>query len=154
KLLDQPDLPPSALESILAAAYEDDQFDVYRKALELLAQTEDTALRRRALERLGDFYFEQRGDTPAAIESWKPAARLYEEESSEDNHRRELFERVLEVSPNDDESALELVTLYAKSGEWAHVPECYGALLRSAAGIEVAIATLLDVEEAAARAGA
>src|SRR5262249_14660156 len=55
---------------------------------------------------------------------------------------------------NDDESALELVTLYAKSEEWAHVPECYGALLRSAAGIEVAIATLLDVEEAAARAGA
>jgi tetratricopeptide (TPR) repeat protein len=153
-LLEQPDLPPSVVESILAATYEDEQFDVYRKALELQVESEDAAIRMRALERLGDFHLEQRGDGPAAIESWKPAARLYAEESSEDNHGRELYERVLEVSPNDDESALELIALYAKSGDWAHVPEVYGALLRSGAGIEAAIKTLLDVEAAAARAGA
>src|SRR4051812_26136168 len=29
-LLEEPDLPPSVVESILAATYEDDQFDVYR----------------------------------------------------------------------------------------------------------------------------
>jgi tetratricopeptide (TPR) repeat protein len=154
KLLEQPNLPSSIVESILTAAYEDDQPEVYRQALEIQANAEDPAVRMRALERLGDFHFEQLGDRRAAIDSWKPAARLYTAESPEDEHARELYERVLEASPDDREAALRLVELYAKAGEWARVPEVYGALLRSEGGVEAAIAKLLGLERDATDAGA
>lgn len=154
RLLDEPRLRNSVVEAILTAAYEDDQPDVYRKALEIQANAEDPAVRVLALERLGDFHFERLGDRRAAIDSWKPAARLYTTESAEESHARELYERVLEASPDDREASWRLVELYAKSGDWARVPEVFGALLRSDGGLEPAIARLLGLERDAARAGA
>jgi len=154
EILRQPQLPSSAVESILTAAYEDDQPDVYRQALEIQADADDPALRRRALERLGDFHFERLGDRRAAIASWKPAARLYTNEAPHDEHARELYERVLDASPDDREAAWRLVELYAKAGEWARVPEVYGALLRSEGGLEAGMARLLELERDATQAGA
>jgi golgin subfamily B member 1 len=154
ELLKQPHLRHSVVESILTAAYEDDQPEIYREALEIQANAEDPATRMLALERLGDFHFERLGDRRAAIDSWKPAARLYTKESAEDEHARELYERVLDASPDDREAAWKLVEIYAKAGDWVRVPEVYGALLRSEGGLDAAIERLLELEGSATEAGA
>src|SRR5262249_21234234 len=82
------------------------------------------------------------------------AARHYGSEPVESDRARELYERVLEASPDDREASWRLVELYAKAGEWARVPEVFGALLRSDGGLDAAIARLLGLERDAARAGA
>ena len=87
----------------------------------------------------------------AAVESWKPAAELYEGDPAEEEHARQLYERVLEALPDDRDAALRLVALYAQLGEWAKVPEAFAVLVRGGGDPSRAVNLLLELENAGAR---
>src|SRR5689334_20362479 len=75
----------AVLESFAESAIDQGDTDIHRRVLELLAREDDPEVKTQALERLGDL-FAQLGDRRAAIESWRPAARLREDTPSEPAH--------------------------------------------------------------------
>ena len=119
-----------------------------------MASVGDAEAKKRALERLGDYQFEQLGNPKAAAESWKPAAELYEDEPGEEEHARQLYERVLEALPDDRDAARRLVELYATLNEWGKVPEAFSVLIRSEGDPSPTVELLLELEQGAAAAGA
>lgn len=153
ELFVEPSLEPSVLQEIAEIAHDEDDKDLHRYALELLARVGDTDVRKAALERLGDFQFTQLGDRRAAAESWRPAARMYDGTPAEKEHAQLLYERVLEALPDDRDAAARLAELYAQSDDWAKLPEVLRVLLRTEGDVEASAALLLRLEKGAIEAG-
>jgi DNA-binding SARP family transcriptional activator len=158
ELCDDPTVMPAVVQSIAELAHDEDDSDLYQRALEILVRTGSPDTKKRALERLGDFQFEQLGDARAAAESWRPAARLCEGSPAEQEHARTLYERVLEALPEDDDAARRLADMYAAARDWVKLPDVLRVLFRSAGerepGKERTVALLLDLEKNATEAGA
>jgi len=129
-ILDSAPVDAVLLESVAETAREDGDTVLHRRVLELLSVSDDPAVRRGALERLGDL-FEQLGDRRAAVDSWKPAALMSRDTRPEREHARRLYERALDTVPDDREAAEQLVQLYADSDEWQRVPEVLGVVVRA-----------------------
>jgi tetratricopeptide (TPR) repeat protein len=74
--LDESGLQPAVLLAIAEIASEEEDAALYRRALEHLVACGEPGAKKLALERLGDFLFDDLGDREAAAESWKAAARM------------------------------------------------------------------------------
>ncbi|HEX4340393.1 MAG TPA: hypothetical protein VH062_31005 [Polyangiaceae bacterium] len=152
-LVANPDAGDDALESVATLAYEENEQDVYREALERLASSGTASVRVQALERLGH-HFEQVGNRRAAAESWKPAAMLAAGTPAGDERARELYERVLAATPDDFEAAERLLELYVSEGRWVNVPGIYATLLRASSDPGTTAKKLLLLEPRAIEARA
>ncbi|HTQ42803.1 MAG TPA: tetratricopeptide repeat protein, partial [Polyangiaceae bacterium] len=140
----------AVLEQAADAAAEDDDRVLERQVLEALARTEDAEVRRRALERLGDF-FDRIRDRGAAVDSWRSAARVLEDTHHECESAR-LYERMLDARPDDHEAAEKLVHLYADARDWHKLAEALGVVVRK--DCQRAADLLLHVAPRAVTAGA
>jgi tetratricopeptide (TPR) repeat protein len=152
-LLGEAGVEAKVVEDVAQIANDEDAQPLYREALELLTKIGDDPAKKRALERLGDFHFEQLGDGRAAAESWRPAARMYENTPEEDGHAQVLYERVLEAVPDDHEAAQRLVEFYAKAHDWTKLPEVLRVHLRGGGDVGAAAQLLLRQEKMAVEAG-
>jgi tetratricopeptide (TPR) repeat protein len=123
-------LDPRILEAIAETASARGDEDIQQHALEILSADGDPKVKTRALERLGDLYAEL-GDRKRAIDSWRPAAQIREENPKEAKEAQRLYERVLETLPDDREAAERLVRLYAKASDWQKIPEVLGVVIRA-----------------------
>lgn len=121
---------PGILEQLADVAAADEDSELQRRALELLARSEDVGVRRCALERLGDV-LDLLGDRGAAADAWKSAARLLGDTRFERDCARQLYERALDARPDDGEAAEKLAHLCAREGAWRQVAEVFGAVVRS-----------------------
>ncbi len=148
-LLAEPDLEPAVVEEIAQIANDEDDQELHRLALERLAKLGDDRSKKRALERLGDFQFEQLGDRKAAAESWRPAARIYEGSPEEEPHAQILYERVLEAVPDDLEAAQRLVDFYARAYDWRKLPDVLRVVLRAGGDVAPSAQLLLRLEKSA-----
>ncbi len=148
-LLDEPNLPDAIIEKLALLANEEDEGGLYERALKRQSSSTDEGMRVRALERLGDFQYEQLGDVQAARTSWMPAADHYAGDANKEEHGRQLYERVLEATPDDREAATRLIELYAASEDWVKIPGVYGVLLRTGPTEEATANLLLGLEERA-----
>jgi len=149
-MLDAGPIEPAVLEQAADAAAADDDRVLERRVLEALARSEDAEVRRRALERLGDF-FDQMRDRGAAVDSWRSAARVLEDTHHEGESAR-LYERMLDARPDDHEAAEKLVHLYADGGDWHKLAEALGVVVRK--DCQRAADLLLHVAPGAVAAGA
>src|SRR5215472_8545064 len=141
----------SVLEILAESAIDAGDMALCRRALERLASSTDAAVRKDALERLGDL-FEQVGNRRAAVESWRPAAELWQSVPGEEEQARRLYERVLDSLPDDHNAAEHLVQLYAQQGDWKRIPEVMGVAIRT--DRERGADQLLGLAAAAIEAGA
>jgi tetratricopeptide (TPR) repeat protein len=149
-LLAEPDLEPAIVEEIAQIADDEDDTDLQRLALELLTKLGDERANPQALERLGDFQFERLGDRRAAVESWRPAARVYEGGSPEEEaHAQLLYERMLEAVPDDLEAAQHLVEFYARAHDWRKLPDVARVVLRAGGDVAHTAQLLLGLEKSA-----
>jgi tetratricopeptide (TPR) repeat protein len=114
----------------------------------------DAAKHAEALERLGNFYLEQLGDSAAAAEAWRTGARVCHDLPNELQRAQRLFERVLDAFPQDQEAAERLVELYAAAGLWSKVPEVYAVCVRASGNEAERVGVLLALAPRAAQAGA
>jgi len=153
ELFVEPTLEPPVVHEIAEIAHDEDDKDLHRHALELLTRVGDADVRKRALERLGDFQFTQLGDRRAAAESWRPAARLYDSTPADRDRAQQLYERVLEAVPDDRDAALRLAELYAQSEDWGKLPEVLRVVVRTDGDGEACAALLLRLEKSAVEAG-
>ena len=158
ELCDDPSVMPAIVQAIAEIAHDEDDAGLYQRALEILVRVGGTDTKKRALERLGDFQFEQLGDRRAAAESWRPAAQLCEGTPAEQEHARTLYERVLEALPEDRGAAGRLAEMYADAHDWVKLPDVLRVLVRSEGkgeqGKEGASRLLLDLEKNAVESGA
>ena len=153
ELFVEPALEPAVVQEIAEIAHDEDDKDLHRHALELLARVGDSDVRKRALERLGDFQFAQLGDRRAAAESWRPAARMYDNVPAEKEHAQQLYERVLEALPDDRDAAQRLAEIYAQSNDWGKLPEVLRVVVRTEGDVEACGGLLLRLEKSAVEAG-
>jgi tetratricopeptide (TPR) repeat protein len=121
---------PRVLEMVAEIASSRGDDDIQRSMLEALAADGDAQVKTRALERLGDLYAEL-GDRKRAIDSWRPAAQIREDNPGGAKHAQRLYERVLETLPDDRDAAERLVRLYAKASDWEKIPEVLGVVIRA-----------------------
>lgn len=117
------------------------------RALGLLVSDREARVKARALEHLGDM-FDVSGDRFAALASWKAAAR----EACSEGEAQRVYERVLDIQPDDADAAEALVHLYARAGAWERIAEVLGVIVRLSA--DRAGELLLELEPAARDAGA
>jgi tetratricopeptide (TPR) repeat protein len=130
ELAERPYLTPAILQGIAQLAGAHDDPILYGRSLKLLASCDDANVKRAALERYAEFLFSTMDDGAAAVECWKAAAQMAGEEPPEQDRARRLYERVLEVQPEDIEAAAQLIELYAQLRDWAHIPRALRALIR------------------------
>jgi tetratricopeptide (TPR) repeat protein len=110
-LFDEPALgqPRSLTERMFEAAGEVENL---RRVLERrVDEASEPSERAAALERLGDFFLEQLGDSALAAEAWRTGARLCHDLPDEIDRARGLYEHVLDAFPKDQEAAERLVEL-------------------------------------------
>jgi lipopolysaccharide biosynthesis regulator YciM len=104
------------------------------------------------LDKLGDLA-RRLGDAEAAASAYRRGAAaaglLAENELS-----RRLFEKVLEVQPDDRAAAELLLELYREAEAWDRLPDVHAVLLRTAPDAAAAARALLAFEATAIRAGA
>jgi tetratricopeptide (TPR) repeat protein len=154
QLVDEPVLGATALDVIDRVAAQTDDSDLRRRAIERRVEVASTGqTRAQALERLGEFYDEFQGDPARAADAWREAGEAALSIGSTSEGLR-LFERVLTAAPEDPIAAARLVALYAANGEWARVPEASHVLLGGSTDAAASIELLLSLEPQAKAAGA
>lgn|GEM_PF-3939990 len=109
--------------------------------------------RGRALEKLGSFHHEFQRDLPAAAGAFLAAAQAYLQAAEPDDAER-AYERLLDISPDHVNAAAKLVSLRARSGNFAGVADAFGIVLRASEDNRHAGELLLSVSADAERAGA
>jgi tetratricopeptide (TPR) repeat protein len=104
-----------------------------------------------ALESLGEFMNERMHDPAAAAAAWKRAAELLAQNADENSEPERLYERVLQVTPNDAEAARRLVELCARGADWTKVPGACRALLDASKDALSVVEVVLSLEGRAAQ---
>ena len=105
------------------------------------------------LSRLGELLRDRLADPAAAGEAFRRAAGSAQE-AGEMDRAGELYERVLEVLPDDRAAAERLLEIHREAEAWERLPSVYAVLLRTAPSAPEAARTLLAFEAPALRAGA
>jgi tetratricopeptide (TPR) repeat protein len=124
--------------------------EVLERRVAVAADERDQAA---ALERLGDARALGLGDRSAALAAYLRGARLARELPDEAPRAIRLYERVLDLAPDDREAARFLVDGAVSSGAWDRVPAVFAVLLRSEASHEP-VDLLLSIEAQAVAASA
>lgn len=107
--------------------------------------------RARALETLGEFMNERLHDPAAAATTWKRAAELLAQNADENSEPERLYERVLELTPNDVEAARRLVELCARGADWSKVPGACRVLLEASPDALSVVEVVLGLEARASQ---
>lgn len=106
------------------------------------------------LHRLGEVQSGDLKDPKAAAAAWSEAARLLESSGGDEAAACRLYERVLEVSPDDRNAADRLLELRARRGEFDQLARPFSVVLRLAPDGRDAIAWLTGIETHAVASGA
>lgn len=154
-LLDEMELDDTALEAAERVFERAGNFESLRRVLERRVQAATEPLKRAdAMERLGNFFLEQLGDSAGAADLWRAGARLCRDLPEATERARDLYERVLDTFPEDQEAAERLLEIYAATDEWARVPEVYAVCVRAETSPQKRVEVLLALAPGAANAGA
>jgi tetratricopeptide (TPR) repeat protein len=147
-------LAPAALAEMEALAEARGEPERVAAVLERRVERSTTdAERAECLERLGELRARKLADTEGALEAFRSGARLSRETTGESERARRLYERVLDIAPEDHEAARFLVQASAEAGDFSRVPATFSVLLRTDPSDEP-LALLLGLGPVALRAGA
>ena len=102
--------------------------DILERRVALAADEREQAA---CLERLGDTRAEGLDDRASALSAYLRGARLVRDVPDEAPRAVRLYERVLDLSPDDREAARFLVDAAVSSASWGQVPAAFAVLLRS-----------------------
>lgn len=130
KLLDTGSLTSEQLDSIADLAEQQGNPALLRRVQERrIEDAADPLMRAQELERLGVLLSEQLDDKDGGAEAFKRAAQASLDVEGEEEYAKTLFERVLDVKPNDEETAQQFVRFCIDAGDWDRIPTGMSAML-------------------------
>ncbi len=130
KLLDTGSLSFEQLDSIADLAEQQGDSQLFRRVQERrIEDATDPLSRAQELERLGVLLSEQLDDKEAAADAFKRAAEASLGVPGEEEYAKTLFERVLDVRPEDQATAEQFVRFCLDAGDWDRIVTGINALI-------------------------
>lgn len=129
ELLEDPALPASELLAMGDLMQKLENHELLRRCLRLSSDRNQNASdRARTLAKLGDVCGDKLGDSAGAAAAYAEAGDVGEADSA---FRIDMYEKVLEIEPENRPVAVKLFGLYADSGDWGRVKKGFGALVEA-----------------------
>lgn len=131
KLLESGQLESDQLDSIADLAEQNEDMDLLRRVQERrVSDIRDPLTRAQELERLASLLVDRVKDPAAGAEAYRRAAREALGITGEEEYAKTLFEKVLEVTPDDRDTAERLFRLCVEAGDWDRAPSGFSALVK------------------------